>query len=109
MEYKIDDKVYQVIIVKKRNKNTYIRVKEDMNIYRGIILATKQNSNIKYQLIEIEELNDHDDTIEEDTNVDHTTQPIPALITYIKDKYDMDASDKLSEYEAILNKEKKTD
>lgn len=83
--------------------------KEDMNIYRGIILATKQNSNIKYQLTEVEELNDNADIIEEDTNVDHTTQPIPALITYIKDKYDMDASDKLSEYEAILNKEKKTD
>lgn len=42
MEYKIDDKVYQVIIVKKRNKNTYIRVKEDMNIYVTTnYLATK--------------------------------------------------------------------
>ena len=33
MEYEIDGNIYQVIIVKKRNKNTYIRVKEDMNIY----------------------------------------------------------------------------
>lgn len=42
MEYKIDDKIYEVIIVKKRNKNTYIRVKEDMNIYVTTnYLATK--------------------------------------------------------------------
>ena len=33
MEYIIDGKKYQVIIVKKNNKNTYIRVKEDLNIY----------------------------------------------------------------------------
>ena len=42
MEYKIDDKIYEVIIEKKRNKNTYIRVKEDMNIYVTTnYLATK--------------------------------------------------------------------
>lgn len=33
MEYEIDGNIYQVIIIKKRNKNTYIRVKEDLNIY----------------------------------------------------------------------------
>lgn len=33
MEYVIDNKVYEVVIIKKRNKNTYIRVKEDMKIY----------------------------------------------------------------------------
>lgn len=33
MEYVIDNKVYEVIIIKKKNKNTYIRVKEDMKIY----------------------------------------------------------------------------
>ena len=33
MKYVIDNKVYEVIIIKKRNKNTYIRVKDDMKIY----------------------------------------------------------------------------
>ena len=33
MEYVIDNKVYEVVIIKKRNKNTYIRVKDDMKIY----------------------------------------------------------------------------
>ena len=33
MEYVIDNKIYEVVIIKKRNKNTYIRVKDDMKIY----------------------------------------------------------------------------
>lgn len=33
MQYKIDDKEYEVIIIKKNNKNTYLRVKEDLKIY----------------------------------------------------------------------------
>ncbi len=33
MKYTIDNKEYEVIITKKNNKNTYIRVKEDMKIY----------------------------------------------------------------------------
>ena len=55
MEYEIDGNVYQVIIVKKRNKNTYIRVKDDMNIYVTTnYLATKSyirrllDENINY-------------------------------------------------------------
>lgn len=33
MKYKINNQEYEVIITKKNNKNTYIRVKEDMKIY----------------------------------------------------------------------------
>ena len=33
MKYIIDDNEYEVVISKKNNKNTYIRVKEDMKIY----------------------------------------------------------------------------
>ena len=33
MKYEIDNKEYEVIITKKNNKNTYIRVKEDLKIY----------------------------------------------------------------------------
>lgn len=32
MIYKIDDEIYEVEIIKKKNKNTYIRVKEDLKI-----------------------------------------------------------------------------
>lgn len=33
MKYEIDGKIYNVVVIKKSNKNTYIRVKEDLNIY----------------------------------------------------------------------------
>lgn len=33
MVYEIDNQKLDVIIIKKNNKNTYIRIKEDMNIY----------------------------------------------------------------------------
>lgn len=32
-EYKLDGEYYTVNVVKKNNKNTYIKVKDDMNIY----------------------------------------------------------------------------
>jgi len=33
MKYRIDNQDYEVIIIKKHNKNTYIRVKDDLKIY----------------------------------------------------------------------------
>ncbi len=33
MQYELDNQTYNVIITKKNNKNLYIRVKDDMNIY----------------------------------------------------------------------------
>lgn len=33
MNYEIDGKQYEIVIVKKNNKNTYVRVKEDLKIY----------------------------------------------------------------------------
>ncbi len=52
-EYKIDNEKYNVIIEYKNNKNTYIKVKEDLNIYVTTnILTTKRD--IKY-LLEKEE------------------------------------------------------
>ncbi len=41
-EYKLDGEVYTVIVVKKNNKNTYIKIKDDMTIYVTTnYLATK--------------------------------------------------------------------
>ena len=33
MKYTIDNEEYEVVIIKKNNKNTYLRVKEDLKIY----------------------------------------------------------------------------
>ncbi len=42
MNYELDGNMYEVIITKKKNKNTYIKVKEDMKIYVTTnFLATK--------------------------------------------------------------------
>lgn len=81
----------------------------DIDIYRGIILASKQNQNIKFQLSEVvtdeEEIDDKSVDVVEHT--DNASRPIPSLIDYIKEKYDKDASEKLIEYESIINKEDK--
>lgn len=81
---------------------------EDIESYRGIILASKQNQNIKFQLSEIVSEPVDDKTVDEieQTNND-ASRPIPSLIEYIKSKYDMDATQQLSEYESIINKERK--
>jgi hypothetical protein len=42
MKYTIDNKEYDVIIIKKNNKNTYLRVKEDMKIYITTSLFTNR-------------------------------------------------------------------
>ena len=42
MKYTIDNNEYEVVIIKKNNKNTYIRVKEDLKIYvRTKIFSSK--------------------------------------------------------------------
>ena len=33
MKYEVEGRELEVVIIKKRNKNTYVRVKEDMKIY----------------------------------------------------------------------------
>lgn len=32
-DYKLDGQIYNVLVVKKKNKNTYIKIKDDMTIY----------------------------------------------------------------------------
>lgn len=84
---------------------------DDVHVYRGIILATQQNSNIKYQLnteaVE-EEVDEEDDPTEVYHN-DAAMKPIPSLITYIVDKYGIDPTEKLAEYETQINREKKVE
>ena len=43
MKYRIDDTDYEVLIIKKNNKNTYIRIREDLTIVVTTnILTTKR-------------------------------------------------------------------
>ena len=83
----------------------------DMDTYRGIILATKQNSNIRYQLSEIVEEDEYEnndvDNDEQSDDGSSVSRPIPALVEYIKEKYNVDATEQLTEYENVINKDMK--
>ena len=79
---------------------------DDMNTYRSIIMTTGNNTNLKFQLTEVEDESvklSIDEALEISNN--ESAQPIPSLITYIKDKYGVDASEKISEYETQIKKE----
>lgn len=47
MEYKINEDTYEVIITKKNNKNTYIKVKDDLKIYVTTNYFVTKNQIIK--------------------------------------------------------------
>ncbi len=71
---------------------------------------SNRNQNIKFQLSEID-IDSTNDKIEEEIEQSNNdaSRPIPSLIEYIKEKYDKDASEQLSEYESIINKERKNE
>lgn len=83
----------------------------DITTYKSIIMNTSNNSNIKYQLTEKEDDTDIQLSVDEANEITNTESslPIPALAEYIKEKYNIDASEKLTEYENQINKEKKND
>lgn len=80
--------------------------KEDMEIYKTIMDISKKNPNIKFIVKEKEEetVTTIDD-IETDTSVSSVVEPIPSLIQYIKDKYDMDVTEEILGYESKITKE----
>lgn len=47
MKYRIDENIYEVIITKKNNKNTYIKVKDDLKIYVTTNYFVTKNQIIK--------------------------------------------------------------
>lgn len=80
---------------------------DELNTYKSIVLTTKMNQNITYDFRNI--VSDTPEVIveeDEEYATSKTEQPIPSLVKYIKEKYDVDASDKLSEYESVINKDK---
>lgn len=77
----------------------------DMETYRGIMNSVT-NPNVKFQLTEIVDEDDLQLTMDEVMDAQmEAAQPVPALITYIKDKYGVDATEKITEYETQIKKE----
>ena len=79
----------------------------DLSIYHAIMNAHKQNQFISYRIIS--EKNETDEETKE-VVIRPTTieQPIPSLIHYISDKYDIDVSEQLHAYESEINKDTKS-
>ena len=77
----------------------------DMETYRGIINSSKS----PFTSFRIEEIVDEDDlqlTVDETMGAQmEVVQRVPALVTYIKDKYAIDAEEQLNQYESQINKE----
>lgn len=79
----------------------------DMETYRGIINTNKSNM-VKFQLEEVVDEDDLQLTVDEVMDAQtESVQPVPALVSYIKDKYGIDAESQLSEYESQINKDEK--
>lgn len=80
----------------------------DMETYRGIINANRSEM-VKFQLEEVEDEDDLQLSVDEIVEAQvESVQPIPALSTFIKDKYGLDADGQLQLYEAQINKEEAT-
>ena len=68
--------------------------------------AYKKNQYLKYQIISEDDEEDIDTlTLPEDHMNKPILEPIPALIKYVKDKYLIDVSEEVKDYESKSNKE----
>jgi hypothetical protein len=76
----------------------------ELEDYHAIMNAYKINQFLKYQIISEDE---DIDTISlpEEHVVKPTIEPIPALIEYVKDKYSIDVSEEVKDYESKINRE----
>ena len=79
----------------------------ELNEYHAIMNAYKNNF-IKYQIISLGSI---DIKQQNEQHIDDINgpivEPIPALVEYIKDKYDVDVTDEIKDYETKINRDKK--
>jgi hypothetical protein len=79
---------------------------DELREYHAIMNTYKNNQYIKYHILS-EDIN-KDDVIHQITKTSSTSpmvEPIPALVSYISDKYSVDTSKEIREYESKINKE----
>lgn len=96
MKYKINNQEYDVIIEKKNNKNTYIRVKEDLKIYVTTNYLVPKKS--------IEKLLDDNISYLEKMIKLRTEQNADERLCYLGNKYDIILLSSLDNVEIVGNK-----
>lgn len=78
---------------------------DDNNIdeYYAIMNINKNNPNISYKVSYIKQEEQENDTLKSEYSVSSIEEPIPVLISYIQDKYGIDTTEELHEYESRIN------
>ena len=77
----------------------------ELTEYHSIMNAYKKNQFIKYRITTVSEDVDQSEPINNVTSVSNpVVEPIPALLAYIKDKYNTDVTDEIRDYENKINR-----
>ena len=74
--------------------------------YHAIMNAYKKNQYLKYQIMSINE-DKPEKSIDDSMSSRPIVEPVPALIEYVRDKYDMDVTEEIRDYESKINKDVK--
>jgi hypothetical protein len=76
----------------------------DLGTYHAIMNVYKQNQFISFRIITNKSNDDNtSDDVQPIRRSTSNEKPIPSLVRYISDRYDMDVSDQLHEYEERIN------
>ena len=76
----------------------------DLETYHSIMSINKKNTNISFKMIQSVDDNIETKPLIQTNHVDNGVGPIESLITYIKDKYDIDTTDEIMEYNDKITK-----
>lgn len=82
---------------------------EELMEYHAIMNAYKKNHFLKYQVITDNDDDIKEKDIEKDISVHPIVEPVPALIEYVKDKYSIDVTEEVKDYESKINRDTKTE
>lgn len=80
---------------------------DDLQTYHAIMSMNKNNHNLKYRITTIKDDNVVENTVETDnpsTALNVNIGPIPSLISYISERYELDTSKEIHEYEEKINR-----
>ena len=74
--------------------------------YNAIMNVYKKNPNLKYRIIQnTDVVEENNVTTEKQTSATAIVEPIPALLSYIKEKYNTDVTEEIKDYENKINRE----
>ena len=80
----------------------------ELTEYNAIMNAYKKNPNLKYRVMQCNDNNNDDDNKIVDERIissNTVVEPIPALLSYIKEKYDADVTEEIKDYENKINRD----